>query len=101
MSRFIDADKLNDYFWDNRSKLFASKDCRVAVDKQPTVNAIVIPKGASNLDMLKAVFPNIKITYSKYDVEGTPHIIMAHGMDGVTSFTADWANAPYESEDKE
>jgi hypothetical protein len=44
MSRLIDADKLNDYFWDNRSKLFASKDCRVAVDKQLTVKAIPLDK---------------------------------------------------------
>jgi hypothetical protein len=44
MSRLIDADKLNDYFWDNRSKLFTSKDCMVAVDKQLAVKAIPLDK---------------------------------------------------------
>lgn len=32
-----DADKLNDYFWDNRSKLFHSSDCRVAIDEADTI----------------------------------------------------------------
>lgn len=32
-----DADKLNDYFWDNRSRLFHSSDCRVAIDKADTI----------------------------------------------------------------
>ena len=40
--RLIDADKLQDYFWDNRSKLFQSKDCRIAIDKAPTEKAIPI-----------------------------------------------------------
>lgn len=40
--RLIDANKLQDYFWDNRSKLFQSKDCRIAIDKAPTVEAIPI-----------------------------------------------------------
>ena len=40
MGRLIDADKLQDYFWDNRSKLFQSKDCRIAIDNAPTVEAI-------------------------------------------------------------
>lgn len=32
-----DADKLNDYFWDNRSRLFHSSDCRIAIDKADTI----------------------------------------------------------------
>ena len=40
MGRLIEADKPQDYFWDNRSKLFQSKDCRIAIDNAPTVEAI-------------------------------------------------------------
>jgi hypothetical protein len=40
MGRLIDADKLQGYFWDNRSKLFQSKDCRIAIDNAPTVETI-------------------------------------------------------------
>ena len=32
-----DADELNDYFWDNRSRLFHSSDCRIAIDKADTI----------------------------------------------------------------
>lgn len=32
-----DADKLNDYFWDNRSRLFHVSDCRFAIDKADTI----------------------------------------------------------------
>ena len=35
--RLVDADKLNDYFWDNRSRLFHSSDCRIAIDKADTI----------------------------------------------------------------
>lgn len=35
--RLIDADKLNDYFWDNRSRLFHSSDCRIAIDRAETI----------------------------------------------------------------
>lgn len=71
------------------------------IQKIPTVNAIIVPEGASNLDVLKAAFPNIEITYSKDDVENASHVVMVHGLDGVTSLTADWANASYEMEEPE
>ena len=35
--RLIDADALCDYFWDNRSKLYAHKDLRIVVDNAPTI----------------------------------------------------------------
>ena len=44
--RLIDADKLQDYFWDNRSKLFQAKDCRIAIDNAPTVEAIPVTEKA-------------------------------------------------------
>lgn len=33
----IDADKLQDYFGDNRSKLFQSKDCIFVINNAPTI----------------------------------------------------------------
>lgn len=106
MSRLIDAEKLKEII----NRVFPCKDkddanirkaVKMALIDCPTVDAIPIPKGVSNLDMLKAVFPNIEITYSKYDAEGTPHIVMVHGLDGITSLTAEWANAPYKMEEPE
>lgn len=32
-----DANELNDYFWDNRSRLFHSSDCRIAINKADTI----------------------------------------------------------------
>lgn len=66
MGRLIEADKLQDYFWDNRSKLFQSKECRIAIDNAPTVEAIPIPHDATNEDVLKAVFPNDADDIIKY-----------------------------------
>lgn len=39
------------------------------LDSQPTINAIPIPEGATNGDMIKAMFPNIEVK---------PH--MAYGL---------------------
>ncbi len=99
MSRLIDADKLNDYFWDNRSKLFPSKDCMVAVDKQLTVNAIPIPEGATNGDVIKAMFPSSEVREIMDD-------LVHYTLDGYVGayITKDWWNALYrideESEDE-
>ena len=69
--RLIDADKLQDYFWDNRSKLFQSKDCRIAIDNAPTVEAI--PKAdyeaRLNADMvaiLDKIRAEIEQEYTKF-----------------------------------
>ena len=35
--RLIDADALCDYFWDNRSKLYARKDLQAIIDHAPTI----------------------------------------------------------------
>ena len=90
MSRLIDADKLNDYFWDNRSKLFPLKDCMVAVDKQLTVNVIPIPEGATNGDMIKAMFPSSEVREIMDD-------LVHYTLDGYVGnyTTKDWWNAPY------
>lgn len=59
---------------------------------------VVIPDNATNGDMIKTMFPSIKIdfeTYTKSEV--------VHFRDGDAEFSHDWWNAPYkvESEVKE
>ena len=62
------------------------------VNAQPTVNAIPIPEGATNGDMIKAMF-GIEpceewecLLHFKFDERFT------------TSFTKDWWNAPYKGD---
>lgn len=62
------------------------------------LNGIPIPDNATNGDMIKTMFPSIKIdfeTYTKSEV--------VHFRDGDAEFSHDWWNAPYkvESEVKE
>jgi hypothetical protein len=66
--RLIDADKLNDYFWDNRSKLFASKDCMVAVDKQLAVKAIPLDKVKKAREEIENLTPWDEGTVEMYEV---------------------------------
>lgn len=56
--RLIDADSIDyDDYWHNKG--FSIRDCQKAqqlINEQPTVEAITIPKGATNGDMLTALF---------------------------------------------
>jgi hypothetical protein len=71
MSRLIDADKLQDYFWDNRSKLFQAKDCRIAIDNAPTVEAIPKDQYETRLkaDMV-AMLTEIQLEIEELDPSG-------------------------------
>lgn len=92
MSRLIDAKKYE------RDLLKAYDDVSMefdVLDKQPTVDAIIIPKGATNGDVIKALFPNEKIietrdTYMLCDTNGTVRIIVYKEV---------W-NAPYKVEER-
>lgn len=53
-------------------------------------NAIIIPKGVTNGDMIKALFPNIYIEECDYDIFTS--------LDGETRFTYDWWYALYKGE---
>lgn len=59
------------------------------LDSQPKVNAIPIPEGATNGDMIEAMFPNLEV-----EIEGT-HITC--WIDEHRWFAPDcnWWNAPY------
>ena len=54
------------------------------VRKAPTVEAIPIPKGATNGDIIKAMFPEVFVTNCKL-VDKV----------GYFNFDVDWWNAPY------
>jgi hypothetical protein len=64
--------------------------------KQPTVNAIIIPEGATNGDMIKALFST--------DIrKESDNMICADIQESglPTPFWKDWWNAPYKKEVKE
>lgn len=58
-------------------------------------NAIIIPKGATNGDMIKALFPNIYIEECDYD------IFTSLDGESETRFTYDWWYALYKGESEE
>lgn len=104
--RLIDADKLDeclqsmaDLEWNKQ--VGSSKGLEDAIDiiyDTPTVNAIVIPEGATNGDVIKAMFPDAEI--EKWNEYSTVRVWF--GTED-TKFTMDWWNTLYktESEDKE
>ena len=57
--------------------------------EEKEVNAIEIPNGATNGDMIKAMFPNIEIE----GIGGEIKCIAA--KNGTSYFALDWWNAPY------
>lgn len=66
-----------------------TKDIHGAIWNAPTVNAIPIPDGATNGDMIMAMFPNAKANVFVKEVG-------VKGLDTYSTFTKTWWNAPYE-----
>ena len=64
----------------------------------PTHNAIIIPKGATNGDMIKAIFKPYKICEYEYSV----HVYMTEedfwNADYQMDYNPNWWNAPYKAE---
>lgn len=97
--RLIDADELNERFESSCTTECAccpySDDNCGLVHEADTVNAIVIPEGATNGDMIKAIFPNIKINdidCLKIIYTGIEH----KNMIGCNiDATKEWWNSPY------
>ena len=59
--------------------------------------AVVIPKGATNGDVLKAMFPNIKADVIKTNTGGYIEVKYLDTTDecDATAFRKDWWNKPY------
>ena len=88
--RLIDADELNKRFESSCTTECAccpySDDNCGLVHEADTVNAIVIPEGATNGDVIKVMFPN-------FHTNEMSHTIWV-GYDDM-SFRKEWWNAPY------
>jgi hypothetical protein len=86
--RIIDADKYR------KELLSAYDDVSMefeVLDRQPLVSAIPIPKGATNGDVIKAMFPNIECGK---DELGNVFIISSAQL-GYIAFRECWWNTPY------
>jgi len=61
-----------------------------AIKELKPARAIFIPDGATNGDIIKAIFPDMYSEECDYDI--------FTDLDGDTRFTYDWWRAPYKSE---
>lgn len=91
--RIIDADKYQ------KELLSAYDDVSMefeVLDRQPLISAIPIPEGATNGDMIKAMFPNGK----EYDNDGDVRYEIEIDFDYsfCSYFDGVWWNAPYKGE---
>ena len=64
-----------------------STSCKV-IDESPIVNAIPIPEGATNGDMIKAMFPQGTCTEYGFLIKGSFN----------SEVSVDWWDAPYRKE---
>lgn len=98
--RLIDADRLLD-----KRKLhlfYHLKNGDVAipiidVEHAPTVNAIPIPEGATNGDMIKAMFPSWKIFQISENMVCF-NIPLSDGSFEHNACSTSWWNSPYKGE---
>jgi hypothetical protein len=91
--RIIDADKYQ------KELLSAYDDVSMefeVLDRQPLVSAIPIPEGATNGDMIKAMFPSSEVREIMDD-------LVHYTLDGYVGayIPKDWWNAPYKAESEE
>ena len=97
--RLIDADKLYEYL-DNKypcDKYAEIGYIYQSIERCQTVNAIKIPPNATNGDMIKAIFPNVKYYMYCVEVKLEYHSQYDTGL----LFDKKWWNAPYKREIKE
>lgn len=67
----------------------------------PIHNAIIIPKGATNGDMIKAMFPNLIITVCS-EAKPIPYVmVIGENYEYNLTYPLDWWNAPYKVADNE
>lgn len=83
--------------------------CRIvlkAIEVEQKTYSFRIPKiGASNGDIIKAMFPNSEVIEVRYFDEIDSHYKVnfgeINGNQSIVNFKADWWDAPYEGEIKE
>ena len=95
--KIIDSDKL-----DFSDVDFYSPDSKYAVEKiindALTVNAIIIPEGATNGDMIKAMFNPYKICKYEFNVRIYMTERAFEESDYQMYYDRRWWNAPYKAE---
>ena len=100
--RLIDADELIKNWYDEYIKFMTREEIESMngiIENAPTINAIPIPKDATNGDMIKAMFPKADI---EYWAEYSAYSVIFPFDNDVKYFSYDWWNAPYKAEsDKE
>lgn len=64
----------------------------LCMETYPPVNLIEIPKGATNRDMMKAMFPSMKIRWVSQSHIG---VTFRDNQDYITQLESEWWNAPY------
>ena len=83
---------------DDAVDVICNLDAKTVVERMKFADVIIIPKGATNGDMIKIVFPSSEVRETMDD-------LVHYTLDGYVGAytTKDWWNAPYkaESEDKE
>lgn len=89
--RLIDADNYRAEFLDYSNREFNPMK---VLDMQETVNAVVIPKGATNGDMIKALFPEWKIEHIR-KMSGMNRYECNIDTINRISFYDDWWNTEY------
>lgn len=72
----------------------------LCMETYPSLNLIEIPKGSTNGDILKIVFPNIEADEIKTDTGGYIEVKYLDTTDecDATAFRKDWWNALYKKE---
>ena len=106
--RLIDADKL---YFDCTTFWGYPTFGKSQIENAPTISAVPIPDGATNGDMIKALFPKVVAKQHITSLSLTEAMRAGIDCDVYTSkykfftlwFPSEWWNAPYkaESEDKE
>lgn len=93
--RLIDADKVLKCKTHGYIDLVTDRSEEVvrvrAIEHAPTVDAVVIPKDATNGDVMKLVFPNAKVVCNGV-------IGMSFDNHSINYYSEDWWNAQYKQE---
>lgn len=102
MAEYISKDKLKRkkvYYFQTKGGAFPKSELFIKLDdisNIPVTDVIPIPKGATNGDMIKAVFPNVEIE-GIGGLEGLQCVAVSIGL-GTSYFALDWWNTPYKTE---
>lgn len=79
---------------EQHKRLFGVAFSKDVIAKKNLVDAIPIPQGATNGDMIKALFPNSEV-FEPIVEDDIIHVVFADKTDSAIGFDYSWWNAPY------